>query len=122
MATIIDEIRSGIAWKRVERFQKEYGLKDESMAPILGISNRTLTRLRTEQEPLDAVTSDRFYRAEQIFKLATHIFEDKALTMRWLQRSQPGLAGKVPLEMLDTEPGCRDVRKLLTQIEHGVLP
>lgn len=122
MATIIEEIRRGIPWKRVQQLQKAYGLKDESMAPILGIRNRTLTRLRSGKEPLDAVTSDRFYRAEQIFATAAHIFVDKSLTMRWLSRPQPGLAGRVPLETLDTEPGCTDVRRLLAQIEHGVLP
>lgn len=122
MATIIEQIRQGIAWKKVDRFQKAYGLKDESMAAMLGISNRTLTRHRGEEDPLDPVASDRFYRAEKIFELATSIFEAKELAMRWLQRPQPGLAGMIPLDTLDTEPGSRAVQKLLTQIEHGVLP
>jgi putative toxin-antitoxin system antitoxin component (TIGR02293 family) len=122
MATLIEQIRHGTAWKKVDRFQKAYGLKDESMAPMLGISNRTLTRHRKEEEPLDSVTSDRFYRAVMIFELATRIFETKEQAMRWLQRSQPGLAGMIPLEILDTDPGSRSVQRLLTQIEYSVLP
>ena len=42
--------------------------------------------------------------------------------MAWLRRPQPGLAGGIPLDLLDTEPGSRAVARLLTQIEHGVLP
>ena len=119
---IIQEIRKGFEWERVERLQKEYGLKDEPVARIIGLSDRTLTRHRKEREPLDAVASDRFYRAERILELATSVFEDKTEAMRWLRRPQPGLSNMIPLEILDTEPGSHAVQTLLTQIEYGVLP
>ena len=119
---IINEIRNGFEWERVERFQKDYGLKDERVARIIGISDRTLTRHRKEREPLDSVASDRFYRAERILELATSVFEDKDEAMRWLRRPQPGLSNMIPLEILDTEPGSHAVQTLLTQIEYGVLP
>lgn len=120
--TTIKEIRKGFEWERVERFQKVYGLKDERMARIIGLSDRTLTRHRKEREPLDSVASDRFYRAERIIELAASVFEDKEEAMRWLRRPQPGLANMIPLEILDTEPGSHAVQTLLTQIEYGVLP
>ncbi|MCI0411843.1 DUF2384 domain-containing protein [bacterium] len=120
--TIIQEIRKGFEWERVERFQKDYGLKDERVARIIGLSDRTLTRHRKEREPLDLVASDRFYRAARIIELATNVFEDKDEAMRWLRRPQPGLANMIPLEILDTEPGSHAVQALLTQIEYGVLP
>jgi putative toxin-antitoxin system antitoxin component (TIGR02293 family) len=122
MATIIEQIRRGIAWSHVDSLQSDYALKDESMVAILGISPRSLTRRRKGKMHLDLVASDRFYRAKRIFLLAGRIFNSRGLAMRWLQRPQPGLGGKVPLEMLDTEPGCDEVRKLLSRIEHGVLP
>ncbi len=122
MATIIEKIRQGIAWREVDLFQRAHGLKDESMASVLGMSNRTLTRHRKKEESLDPVASDRFYRAKNIFSLATRIFETKDRAMRWLQRTQPGLAGMIPLQILDTDPGSRSVQRLLTQIEYGVLP
>jgi len=120
--TIIEEIRKGFEWERVERFQKIYGLKDERVARIIGLSDRTLTRHRKERERLDSVASDRFYRAERIIELANSVFEDKDEAMRWLRRPQPGLVGMIPLEILDTEPGSHAVQALLTQIEYGVLP
>ena len=118
----IEQIRKGFSWKRVDHFQKAYNLKDKRFARIIGISDRTLTRHRKEEEPLDPVASDRFYRMAKIIRLSANVFEDGERAMRWLGRAQPGLAGMVPLEILDTEPGAHAVERLLTQIEHGVLP
>src|SRR3989338_8542615 len=120
MAITIEQIRHGIAWKMVDRFQKGYELKDKSMARVLGISDSTFARHRRNEISLGLVESDRFCRAMAIFELATRIFETKERAMRWLQRLQPGLAENIPLEILDTEPGSRAVQRLLTQIEHGV--
>src|SRR3989304_1076191 len=94
-ATIIEEIRKGFEWERVERFQEIYGLKDERVARIIGLSDRTLTRHRKERERLHSGASDRFYRAERIIELANSVFEDKDEAMRWLRRPQPGLVGMI---------------------------
>lgn len=118
----IDRIRKGYSWKMVVSFQKAYKLKDKRFARIIGISDRTLTRHRKEEEPLDSVASDRFYRMAKVVELAAIVFENKDQAMRWLQRPQPGLSNMIPLDMLDTEPGSHAVERLLTQIEHGVLP
>jgi putative toxin-antitoxin system antitoxin component (TIGR02293 family) len=97
-------------------------LKDDRLARLIGVSDRTLTRHRANAERLDPVASDRFYRTQEVIVRAVRVFEDGFEAMQWLRRPQPALAGLVPLEILDTEPGARAVRKLLTQIEHGVLP
>ncbi len=122
MTTLIREIRRGYEWGKASRFQKAYGLTDSVFARMVGISNSSLTRHRRKQEPLDAVASDRFYRTSEIIKLASEIFGGKSAAMSWLQRSQPGLGGAVPIDLLDTEPGAHAVQKLLSQIEYGVLP
>jgi putative toxin-antitoxin system antitoxin component (TIGR02293 family) len=57
-----------------------------------------------------------------VLRLAAGVFEDLARAVSWLQREQPGLDGKIPLTLLDTEPGTHAVETLLTQLEYGVLP
>lgn len=118
----IVSIRRGFEWGKVADFQKAYDLRDDKLARIIGISDRTLTRHRASEERLDPVASDRFYRTQEVVSLAAEVFEDSSEAMHWLRRPQPGLAGLIPLELLDTEPGARAVEALLTQIEHGVLP
>lgn len=119
---IIGQIRKGFNWKAVARFQEAYGLKSEKVAQLVGISDRTFTRHRKQEEPLDAVASDRLYRVSRVIEFATEVFEDKGRAMQWLWRPQPALGDQVPLELLDTEPGSQAVQTLLTQIEYSVLP
>jgi len=121
-ADAIDHIRGGFRWEEVRRYQESFQIKDRQFAKILGVSDRTLTRTRRKKAPLDSIASDRFYRTAKVLGLAAGVFEGVPRAVRWLQREQPGLGGKVPLSLLDTEPGVHAVETLLTQLEHGVLP
>jgi putative toxin-antitoxin system antitoxin component (TIGR02293 family) len=40
--------------------------------------------------------------------------------MSWLRRPQPGLGGRVPLELLVTQAGADQVETLLRRIDYGV--
>ena len=118
----IDHIRGGFRWADVQRYQESFQIKDKMFAKIIGVSDRTLTRTRKKKTSLDPVASDRFYRTAKVLGLAVAVLEDLPRAVRWLQREQPGLEGKTPLALLDTEPGTQAVETLLTQLEHGVLP
>lgn len=39
---------------------------------------------------------------------------------RWLQTPNRALGGRTPMDLLDTEPGNRQVEDVLGRIEHGV--
>lgn len=119
---VIDRIREGFQWPEVRRYQESFQIKDKMFAKIIGVSDRTLTRTRRNKASLDPIASDRLYRTAKVLALAVDVFEDLPHAVSWLQREQPGLDGKVPLTLLDTEPGTHAVETLLTQLEYGVLP
>ncbi len=119
---VVARIRGGFMWVEVKRCQETFQIKDKVFARIIGISDRTLTRTKRDKVSLDPVASDRLYRMLRVLKLAVTAFEDVPRAVRWLQREQPGLAGQVPLSLLDTDPGTLAVETLLTQLEYGVLP
>lgn len=119
---VVAHIRGGFKWVEAKRCQETFQIKDKVFARIIGISDRTLTRTKRDKAILDPVASDRLYRMLRVLKLAVTVFEDLPRAIRWLQREQPGLAGKVPLSLLDTDPGTEAVEALLTQLEYGVLP
>jgi putative toxin-antitoxin system antitoxin component (TIGR02293 family) len=52
---------------------------------------------------------------------AGEVFASQAKALHWLQAPNPSLAGRAPLEALDTDEGYQEVEDILTRIEHGVL-
>jgi putative toxin-antitoxin system antitoxin component (TIGR02293 family) len=90
-------------------------------AKMLGISPKTLQRKRKAHERLSIVESDRLFRIVRIFAVASQVLEDDKVASEWMHRPQQGLGGRVPLEMIQTEAGAREVEDLLGRIEHGVL-
>jgi putative toxin-antitoxin system antitoxin component (TIGR02293 family) len=81
---------------------------------------RTLARRRISRR-LAADESDRLYRLARIAAQAFAVFgtEEKAST--WLRRPNRALDHELPLRLLDTDLGTRQVEDILGRIEHGVV-
>jgi putative toxin-antitoxin system antitoxin component (TIGR02293 family) len=69
---------------------------------------------------LTADQSDRLIRVARILAFAEEIFGDADKAHRWMRRETAPLADQVPLELLDTEEGAREVESLLGRIGHGI--
>lgn len=121
-ADYITAIRNGIDYKRIHSVQMEYNFSDKLFAHYIGISDKTLFRLKKSDGKLSALSADRVYRLWKIRVLANKVLESSESALAWLRRPQSGLGGAVPLDILDTEPGYEQVQRLLNQIEFGVLP
>lgn len=117
---IVDIIRRGFPVDSARRVAEYYGITDAQVATLLGASERTLSRRRKEDKPLDATESDRLYRLARIGVRTLEVFENDETARKWLKRPNRALGGAVPLEMLDTDAGTEQVDELLTRIEYGV--
>lgn len=115
-------IRAGFAYPQIRVVQHAYQLPDRTFAHLIGISDKTLARIKTSHAKLSSLSGDRLYRLKTIWALANTVLENPANALAWLRRAQPGLNNQVPLDILDTEPGYEQVRTLLNQLEFGVLP
>lgn len=118
----VQAIRHGFAWSAAEGVRRAYGLNDATFARLVGMSTRTLARHRRRARPLDAVASDRLHRVRRTMEMAEHVLGDRSRAVSWMSHAHFGLAWKVPLDMLDTEPGAQAVMLLLGQMEYGVIP
>jgi len=118
----IHAIRSGLHYNLIHAVQRDYDFSDKFFAHLIGISDKTLSRLKRSEGKLSALSADRVYRLKKIRALANKVLESPGSALAWLRRPQPGLGGAVPLDILDTEPGYEQVQRLLNQIEFGVLP
>lgn len=115
-------IRAGFAYPQIRVIQHEYQLPDKAFAHLIGISDKTLARIKTSHAKLSSLSGDRLYRLRKVWALANRVLENRENALAWLRHAQPGLNHQAPLDILDTEPGYEQVQTLLNQLEFGVLP
>lgn len=113
-------IHQGMPVQAVEVLKDGMAIPDGQLAELLGISQKTLSRVRTAGGRLGPVASDRLFRAARIIALAIDVLEAQEAALHWLKRPQVGLGGRPPLALLTTDAGSDQVEKLLLRIEHGV--
>lgn len=119
---LADLIEAGLPRESAEQVREHLHLTEQEMAACLGISTKTLQRLAKQPKgSLSQVQGDRLYRLARIVALAVQVFEDTARAHSWLRASQRGLGYRIPLELMRTEVGAREVENLLGRIEYGVL-
>jgi putative toxin-antitoxin system antitoxin component (TIGR02293 family) len=113
-------IRKGLPIDAFKQVASYYHIPESRMASLVGVSERTISRLQKEHKPLNATGSDRLYRLARIAAHALEVFEDPNTVGNWLSRSNRALEGAAPVEVLDTDAGCEQVKELLDRIEYGV--
>lgn len=117
---IVSIIRQGFSIISVIKVAEYCGISESQMAALLATSERTISRRKKDQKPLDLSESDRLYRIARIFARTLDIFENVETARDWLKKLNRTLGGKTPLELLDTDAGTQQVDELLNKIEYGV--
>ena len=115
-----DRVRTGLPYQSLESIRERLNLTLPEAAVVLHVPLRTLARRRHGRR-LDADESDRLYRLARIAAQAVGVLgtDEKAAT--WLRRPNRALNGEVPLALLDTDLGARQIEDVLGRIEHGVV-
>ena len=116
------KIETGLPAMWINHLKKVLELTNSQIADTLGISGKTLERIRTNpaSNKLNEVTSDRLYRMLYIFFKTVTTLEDTEEARIWLKTPQFGLGNEIPIDLLKTEAGTREIESLLGRIEHGV--
>lgn len=117
-----DIIAKGLSRSALDRVKEILRLTDREVSAALDISEKTVSRLRHDPaRRLPLATGDRLYRIARLFALAEEVLERKEQAREWMRSPQIGLDNRIPLDLLRTEAGAREVEDLLIRIEHGVL-
>jgi putative toxin-antitoxin system antitoxin component (TIGR02293 family) len=116
---ITSVIKSGLSFKAGVNVKEQLGLSDREIAETIGTSEKTLQRRKKKGEHFTMVESDRLFRMTRIFALASEVLKSDDRARKWLHRPQFGLGGEVPIEMMKTESGAKDVEELLYRIAYG---
>lgn len=112
-------IQKGFPYSICEIVQHEFEISEKELAIIIGISQRTVTR-RKESGRLTFIESDRLYRSIRVLLFAGQVFGDNKKVSAWLKSPNKGLGGLIPLNLLETDAGTREVHNVLHRITDGI--
>ena len=110
-------IKRGLPYRSFESLRERLGLSVAEAASVLGLPPRTLARRRKTRK-LDVQESDRLYRIARVAAYAFGVLGNEQAAINWLRRPNRALGGEIPLHLLDTDLGARQVEDVLGRIEH----
>jgi len=74
-------IRKGLPIDAFKQVASYYHIPESRMASLVGVSERTISRLQKEHKPLNANGSDRLYRLARIAAHALEVFDNWELDL-----------------------------------------
>ena len=116
---LVSAVREGIPAGRFDALKELLGVSTERLTEVVGISPSTLSR-RRKRGRVDNDESERILRVARIALRAAEVLGGPENARKWLTEPARALGGEKPLAFADTEPGAREVERLLIRLEHGV--
>ena len=113
-------ILAGLPAAVLRRVGAFLGLRPAMVGSIVNINEKTLERRLKAHARLKPDESERVARLMRIISLATSVLESEQHAREWLKRPLRELGGQTPLQAAATEPGAREVERVLGRIEHGI--
>ncbi len=118
--SLIASTRHGISASILSELAAALFTDRKSVAELLNISGRTLSRRLQGNSTLTAEESDRAVRLARIVSFAAEMIGDQEKAAHWLQTPNRALEGHRPFDLLDTDTGVEAVRDVLGRIAYGV--
>lgn len=115
-------LRKGLALSVADAAAATLGISRERLARLIRISPSTLERRFKEKADLTGAEADALYRIIGLLGVAQRVLASDANVKSWMARPQPGLDGRIPLDLIDNAAGTEAVILLLEQIYHGLVP
>jgi putative toxin-antitoxin system antitoxin component (TIGR02293 family) len=116
---LAEMIREGLSYESLDHVLHSDDLEPNEAYALVG-SRRTLLRKKKASTRLSPAESDRLTRVVRIIARAEEALGEREKARRWLRKPNRALAGRRPLDLLDSDAGTRMVERVLGRIEHGV--
>ncbi|MEI7666942.1 MAG: antitoxin Xre-like helix-turn-helix domain-containing protein [Synechococcaceae cyanobacterium ELA263] len=116
---LVAAVRDGLPFTALVAIATQLDLPAAEIGVLLGIPLRTFARRRKSHQ-LTPPESDRLYRLARTFSQASEVLGSPVKARLWLQAANRALGGEVPLQLLDTDIGARQVEDVLLRLSYGV--
>jgi putative toxin-antitoxin system antitoxin component (TIGR02293 family) len=112
-------VATGLPAEVVRHLAGSTGATLKELQEITLIDRSTFSRRIKQDARLKADESDRIARVARIAALAMDAL-GRAEGLQWLREPNVALGDRIPLGMLRTDAGARQVEQIIGRIEHGV--
>jgi putative toxin-antitoxin system antitoxin component (TIGR02293 family) len=119
LSELRDSIRSGLPFSALVALAKQLEISPQQFTAVFGIPPRTVAR-RKEARHLNPQESDRLYRVARAVSQAVEVLGSIEKARVWLKTPNRALGREIPLDLLDTEIGARQVEEELLRLNYGI--
>lgn len=119
LADLRDSVRNGLPFSALVALTKQLDISPQQITAVFGIPPRTVAR-RKEARHLNPQESDRLYRVARAVSQAVEVLGSIEKARVWLKTPNRALDREIPLDLLDTEIGARQVEEVLLRINYGI--
>jgi putative toxin-antitoxin system antitoxin component (TIGR02293 family) len=119
LAELRDSVRSGLPFSALVALTKQLEISPQQFTAVFGIPPRTVAR-RKEARHLNHQESDRLYRVARSASQAVEVLGSIEKARVWLKTPNRALGREIPLDLLDTEIGARQVEEVLLRLNYGI--
>lgn len=116
----IAKVKQGVSPGHFTHLAERLGVSEERLRGVLGFSSATLHR-RKHSGRFTLDESNRLYWLESLLDTADEVLEDPEETKVFMTTGNLALGGAVPLDYARTAPGLEAVRRLLYQLDYGIV-
>ncbi len=118
-ADLEQAVTNGLPALVVRHLSESTGASIRELQEITHIDKSTFARRVKQRALLKADESDRVARVARIAALAIEALGRDA-GLEWLRKPSVALGNRIPLGMLGTDAGARQVEQIVGRIEHGI--
>jgi putative toxin-antitoxin system antitoxin component (TIGR02293 family) len=115
---LIDLKARTVPWSSIKTFSKRLGIEPTELLRIIGVTERTALRRKTEGY-LKPAEADRLLRIGRILEEALRVFGTEEKAVGWLNDPSPFFYDNSPLSFLDSDAGTQAVTAELVRIDYG---
>lgn len=116
----ITQVEQGVPYAQFPQLAQRLGVSEERLRGVLGFAAATLHR-RKGAGRFTPEESNRLYWLTSLVATAERVLGDLDEVRAFMTSSNLALGGAVPLDYARTAPGLEAVRRLLLQLDYGVV-
>jgi putative toxin-antitoxin system antitoxin component (TIGR02293 family) len=116
----IPMIRKGFPFSVFTSLRDRAKLSEEMIYSSLRIAKRTAARRKQQASRLKPSESELLLRLARVLAAATEVLGSEEKARKWLVSENRALGGAVPIKLVDTGIGFREIMNVLNRIDYGV--